>query len=478
MTRRPMDADEIRQAFLDLMVESGHVVLPRATLVPEDDPTTLFIGSGMQPLLPYLLGADHPAGTRLADSQTCLRVQDIEEVGDNRHTTFFEMLGNWSLGDYFKAEQIPQFWHFLTERVGLDPSRLYVSCFIGDAAHGIPKDDESAAIWTRLFAEAGISAGRAEVDTEQHAARVGVGEARIVFYGSKNWWCREGGPEDMPVGEPGGPDSEVFYLFPDVEHDPSYGEHCHPNCDCGRFIELGNSVFMAYVRTETGFAPLPRRNVDYGGGLSRIAAAAAGTSDIFRISLLWPIVERLQQVSGRAYADETLAMRVIADHLCGATFLAVDGVRPANKAHGYVLRRLVRRAVRFGLDLGLEDDLAELLVPTVAAVYETAYPEVAAHVDDVVAVLSREERAFRRTLRRGISHLHDYRDKGVTGAELFVLHDTYGFPVELSTEEARRSGIAVSDTWRDEFDAQMAAQRARSQRARPRPPGPGTGRHH
>ncbi|MGO4600164.1 alanine--tRNA ligase-related protein [Terrabacter sp. 2RAF25] len=470
--RRPMDADEIRDAFLEVMVEGGHVVLPRATLVPEGDPTTLFIGSGMQPLLPYLLGADHPAGTRLADSQTCLRVQDIEEVGDNRHTTFFEMLGNWSLGDYFKAEQIPQFWHFLTERVGLDPGRLYVSCFIGDAANGIPKDDESAAIWARLLTEAGLTADRVELDTEERAAQIGTGGARIAFYGKKNWWCREGGPEDMPVGEPGGPDSEVFYLFPDVQHDPAYGQHCHHNCDCGRFIELGNSVFMEYIRTESGFAPLPRRNVDYGGGLSRIAAAAADTSDIFRISLLWPLVERLQELTGKAYADETMAMRVIADHLCGAAFLAVDGVRPGNKTHGYVLRRLVRRAVRFALDLGLEHDLALLLVPTVATVYERAYPEVAERVDDVVAILSREERAFRRTLHRGISHLEDYRESGVTGAELFVLHDTYGFPVELSTEEARRKGIAVSDAWRAEFDAQMAAQRARSQQARPRTPGP------
>jgi len=459
-----MDADEIRQAFLDVMTGSEHVLLPRATLVPQDDPTTLFIGSGMQPLLPYLLGADHPAGTRLADSQTCLRVQDIEEVGDNRHTTFFEMLGNWSLGDYFKAEQIPQFWHFLTDRVGLDPGRLYVSCFIGDPANGIPKDDESAAIWTRLFAEAGLSAGQVEVDTEDRAAQIGTGGARIAFYGKKNWWCREGGPEDMPVGEPGGPDSEVFYLFPEVEHDPAYGEHCHHNCDCGRFIELGNSVFMEYVRTESGFAPLPRRNVDYGGGLSRIAAAAADTSDIFRISLLWPLVERLQELTGRAYDDETMPMRVIADHLCGATFLAVDGVRPANKAHGYVLRRLVRRAVRFALDLGFDGDLAHALVPTVARIYERPYPEVTERLDDVVAVLEREERAFRRTLRRGIAQLETHRGTGVTGTELFVLHDTYGFPVELSTEEARRKGIPVSEDWRAEFDQQMAAQRARSQR--------------
>jgi alanyl-tRNA synthetase len=457
-----MDADEIRSAFLDHLARHGHAVIPRARLVPDDDPTTLFTGSGMQPLLPYLLGAEHPRGRRLVDSQTCLRVQDIEEVGDNRHTTFFEMLGNWSLGNYFKDEQLPQFWRFLTDTVGLDPARLYVSCFIGDAANGIPKDDESAALWTRLFAEAGVSADQVEVDTEEHAAEVGTGGARVAFYGKKNWWCREGSADDMPVGEPGGPDTEVFYLFPHVEHDPAYGAHCHQNCDCGRFIELGNSVFMEYRRTETGFEPLPRRNVDYGGGLERIAAAAIDSPDVFRISLLRPIVERLEELSGRAYDDETLAMRVIADHLRGATFLAVDGVRPSNKAQGYVMRRLVRRAVRFAVDLGIDDNFFPHVVPTVAEVYATAYPEVAAAADEVVAVLAREEHAFRRTLRRGLERLESHRETGITGADLFVLHDTYGFPVELSTEVALTQGMSLSDGWREEFDEQMAQQRARS----------------
>ena len=460
-----MDADAIRGAFLDYMTEQGHVIIPRAPLIPKDDPTTLFTGSGMQPLLPFLLGAEHPAGTRLADSQTCLRVQDIEEVGDNRHTTFFEMLGNWSLGDYFKDEQIPQFWTFLTDKVGLDPARIYVSCFVGDPANGIPKDEESAAIWTRLFAEAGIAADQVEVDTEEHAAQVGTGGARIAFYGKKNWWCRGGKAEDMPVGEPGGPDTEVFYLFPHIEHDPAYGAHCHQNCDCGRFIELGNSVFMEYRRTETGFEPLPRRNVDYGGGLARIAAAALDTSDVFRIALLWPIVERLEELSGRTYEDDTHAMRVIADHLRGATFLAIDGVRPSNKAQGYVMRRLIRRAVRFAFDLGLQENFFPQIIPTVAGIYDVHYPEVKEHTDYVVAVLAKEEQAFRRTLRKGLKQLNGYRHTGVTGAELFVLYDTFGFPVELSTEDARRRGIAVSENWQAEFDEHMAAQRARSQQA-------------
>ena len=461
-----MKADEIRKAFLDFMVERGHVVIPRAPLIPRDDPTTLFTGSGMQPLLPYLLGEPHPLGTRLTDSQTCLRVQDIEDVGDNRHTTFFEMLGNWSLGDYFKDQQLRQFWTFITERVGLDPNRIYVSCFIGDPANGIEKDTEAADIWTELFTAAGVSADRAEVDTEENAAAVGTGGARIAFYGKKNWWCRGGKAEDMPVGEPGGPDSEVFYLYPGIEHDPAYGKHCHQNCDCGRFIELGNSVFMQYRRTATGFEQLPRRNVDYGGGLARIAAASIDTPDIFRIDLLWPIVAKLQELSGKSYEDETEAMRVIADHLRGATFLAVDGVRPSNKAQGYVMRRLIRRAIRYAFDLGLQENFLADIIPTIAGIYELHYPEVAEHSSEVVAVLVKEERAFRKSLRKGIKQLAGYRATGVTGMELFTLYDTFGFPVELSTEEARRGGIKVSDDWRAEFYAQMADQRARSQQAR------------
>lgn len=458
-----MKADDIRRTFLEYMAECGHVVIPRAPLIPKDDPTTLFTGSGMQPLLPYLLGEPHPKGTRLTDSQTCLRVQDIEDVGDNRHTTYFEMLGNWSLGDYFKDQQLHQFWTFIVEKVGLDPHRIYVSCFIGDEANGIPRDDEAAAIWTELFASVGASTDQVDLGTEEHAAEVGTDGARIAFYGKKNWWCRGGDAEAMPIGEPGGPDSEVFYLFPEIEHDPAYGEHCHQNCDCGRFIELGNSVFMQYRRTANGFELLPRKNVDYGGGLARIAAASMDTPDIFRIDTLWPIVARLQDLSGRTYEDETEPMRVIADHLRGATFLAVDGVRPSNKAQGYVMRRLIRRAVRYAFDLGLQENFFPEVIPTIAGIYEHHYPEVAEHRDEVITILVKEEEDFRRTLRKGIKQLKGYRRSGVTGAELFVLYDTFGFPVELSTEEARRTGISISDEWRAGFDAEMAAQRTRSQ---------------
>jgi alanyl-tRNA synthetase len=315
-----------------------------------------------------------------------------------------------------------------------------------------------------LFTAAGVSADQVDLDTEQRGAEIGSQGARINFYGKKNWWCRGGRAESMPVGEPGGPDSEMFYLYPQIEHDPAYGTHCHPNCDCGRYIELGNSVFMEYKRTETGFEPLPRRNVDYGGGLARIAAASMDSPDVYRINLLWPIVAKLEELSGRSYETDTEAMRVIADHLRGATFLAVDGVKPSNKEQGYVMRRLLRRAVRYAFDLGLQENFFPDIIPTVSGIYTDDYPEVAERSDTVVAVLVKEEKAFRRTLNKGIKQLRAYRD-GIGGAELFVLYDTFGFPVELSTEEARRRDIPLSDGWRAQFDARMAEQRARSQAA-------------
>ncbi len=460
-----MNAQQIRNAYLQFFKDRGHVVIDRAKLIPYNDPTTLFTGSGMQPLLPYLLGEQHPSGVRLTDSQTCLRAQDIEEIGDNRHTTFFEMLGNWSLGDYFKRDQLNWFWEFLTKEVKLDPIRIYVSCYIGDDAVGIPKDTESAAVWTEIFKSAGIDTTQLEIGTEENGAKIGGQNARISFYSEKNWWCRAGKAKYMPTGEPGGPDSEVFYLFPEVQHDPKYGEKCHVNCDCGRYIELGNSVFMEYVKTDNGFDKLPKQNVDYGGGLERIAAAALDVPDVFKISVMWPIVEKLQQISGKNYESHTNAMRVITDHLRAATFLAVDGVVPSNKEQGYVMRRLLRRAIRFAFDLGIEQNFLPEIVPVVADLYATDYPEVQAQRDAVIAVLVKEEKAFRQTLQKGLRELAKFADNGLTGTELFTLYDTYGFPVELSTEEAFKQDIKLSDNWRVEFDDKMAEQRARSQTA-------------
>ncbi|MFB2598965.1 alanine--tRNA ligase-related protein [Herbiconiux sp. P17] len=462
-----MDAHEIRNSYLAFLEERGHTVIARAPLVPRGDSSTLFNGSGMQSLLPYLLGESHPDGPRLTDSQPCVRAQDIDDVGDNRHTTFFEMLGNWSLGDYFKEEQIRQFFTFLVDVVGLDPSKIYVTCFIGDAENGIPRDDEAAGIWQKVFDERGVSNGVAEIGSQADGDARGVrpGE-RIFFYdGGENWWSRGGSLAGTPIGDPCGPDSEVFYDFGSEFQDASYGL-AHPASDGGQFMEIGNQVFMQYRRLDDGsFEELARRNVDFGGGLERIAAASIGSDDVFRISLLWPIIVALQDISGRSYEDETTSMRIIADHLRGATFLAVDGVRPSNKEQGYVMRRLLRRAIRLALSLGLTENFFSSIVPVIADLYATDYPEVAASRDEVIAVLVKEENAFRRTLEGGLLALSEYTGSTLTGADVFRLSDTHGFPKELSVEEARRLGIDVDDAWEVGFAEALEEQRARSRGA-------------
>jgi len=503
-----MNAQQIRQAYLDFCKKNGHVIVPRSLLVPLDDPTTLFTGSGMQPMIPYLLGEAHPKGTRIADSQTCLRAQDIEEVGDNRHDTFFEMLGNWSLGDYFKAEQLPWIFEFLTGIVGLNPSKLYVTCFIGSEEYNIPRDTESADILEKLFAEKGIKAGRADLGSEAAGYQRGIrpGE-RIFFYDDdKNWWWRGKQIKNMKVGEPGGATSEVFYEFDFVPHNTEYGPNCHPNCDCGRFVEIGNSVFMEYVKTEAGLEKLPKRNVDFGGGLERIAQAALDSPDIFKISIMWPIVEKLEELSGKKYDSHTTAMRIIADHLRSAAFLAVDGVVPSNKEQGYVMRRLVRRAIRQAFDLGVEQNFLEHIVPVVLGLYDADFPEVSTKKQEVIDILTKEEKVFRQTLRKGLQQfdkllpsdtapawyredegegiLHempnpghvldgtgksiscfDWNDNALTGKNIFVLYDTYGFPVELSKEEAFKRGIPETQESVQKFNELMQEQRERSQTA-------------
>jgi len=477
-----MNAQDIRNAYLQFFKDRQHAVIARAPIMLKDDPTTLFTGSGMQPMIPYLLGKSHPDGQRIVDSQTCLRAQDIDEVGDNRHTTFFEMLGNWSLGDYFKGEQIPWMFEFLTEIVKLDPTKLYITCFIGAPEYNIAKDTEAAEMWQKLFSEKGLSTGIADIGSEEDGYKRGIKEGERIFYydGSKNWWSRNGGPESTPVGDPCGPDSEMFYDF-GTPHDPEYGEFCHPNCDCGRFMEIGNNVFMAYRKVAEGqFEPLEKPNIDHGSGLERIAAAALNDPDVFKISLMWPIIEKLESLSGKTYESNTNAMRVIADHLRAATFLAVDDVKPANKEQGYVMRRLLRRAIRFAFDLGIEQNFFEELVPVIADLYHMDYPEVAAKREDVIATLVKEEKVFRQTLRKGLKEFEKMvekdwevqkldgqkeRKKIFMGDDAFKLHDTYGFPVELSKEEAWKRGIELAGDFDQDFQTSMNEQRARSQTA-------------
>lgn len=463
-----MNANEVRQKYLDFMKQHGHVEIQPAPSVLENDPTTLFTGSGMQPLLPYLLGQPHKDGVRLTDSQPCVRLQDIDDVGDPRHTTVFEMLGNWSLGDYFKEEQIRNFFIFLTQEVGLDPSKLYVTCFIGNEEYGIPRDDEAAKIWQTVFREAGIDAEIAEIGSAKVGDERGIkGNERIFFYDDKeNWWSRAGGIKETPIGDPCGPDSEVFYDFGEDKQDVEKYGKSHPASDGARFMEIGNQVFMQYRRNEDGsFSELEKKNVDFGAGLERITAASLDSYDVFQISSLKPILDRLEELSGKSYESNTADMRVIADHLRGAYILAAQGLKPSNKQQGYALRRLIRRAILKALNLGIEQDFLAGILPIIAENYKDLSSSILTHREEVLDTLQKEEQAFRRTIRRGLKELGKLKAQGLTGKELFMLQDTYGFPLELSVEEAYREDIQLSENWRAEFDAALAEQRNRSKTA-------------
>ncbi len=467
-----MNANEIRQKFLDFEVKHGHRIIPPAPLVLENDPTTLFTGSGMQPLLPYLLGQPHPEGTRLADSQPSMRLQDIEDVGDPRHTTVFEMLGNWSLGDYFKQEQIENFFTFLTEEVGLDPTKIYVTCFIGDEKYGIPKDTEAAEIWQKVFQKAGIEAKIAEIGSAEQGDKRGIkpGE-RIFFYDDKeNWWSRGGGIETTPLGDPCGPDSEVFYDFGEDKQDVAKYGQSHPASDGARFMEIGNQVFMQYKRNEDGtFTELEHKNVDFGGGLERITAASIDSFDVFKISLLKPIIDKIEEISHKNYENNTDEMRIIADHLRGAYLLAAQGLAPSNKAQGYALRRLVRRAVLKALDLGIGQEFLAEILPIIAENYQDLPDDILPNRGHVLEILTKEENAFRRTINKGMKELQKMAeadsDNEFTGRDLFKLQDTYGFPLELSVEEAYKLGINLSKDYQNEFEQALNEQRERSKTA-------------
>ena len=519
-----MDANTIRQKFLEFQEKRGHKVIQPAPLVLEGDPTTLFTGSGMQPLLPYLLGKEHPDGTRLCDSQPSMRLQDIEDVGDPRHTTVFEMLGNWSLGDYFKGEQIRGFFEFLTHEVGLDASRIYVTCFIGNEKYGIPRDTEAAEIWQKVFTEAGVEAKIAEIGSAENGDKRGIKPGERIFYydDHENWWSRGGGCDSTPIGDPCGPDSEVFYDFgAELQDEDKYGL-AHPASDGARFMEIGNQVFMQYKRNEDGsFSELKKKNVDFGAGLERITAASINSFDVFKISLMKPIIDKLEEISGKSYDNNTDEMRVIADHIRGAYLLAAQGLVPSNKTQGYAMRRLLRRAILRALDLGISSNFLAEIVPIVVDNYVDLPDSILTHREVALEVMLKEETVFRKTLNRGLKELRkmarvakpilsdarldfsstsyagtraepslqdepvrSVRNIGVeksnhvmhpkkqvsatralSGYDLFTLQDTYGFPFELSVEECYREGIELTENYREEFEQALKEQRERSQTA-------------
>lgn len=446
-----LSADTLRQKYLDFFQSKGHAIIPSASLLPENDPTTLFTGSGMQPMLPYLLGQPHPLGPRLANSQKCFRSSDIADVGDNRHTTFFEMLGNWSLGDYFKEEQIAWIFTFVVHELGMDPNRLFVTVFRGNPRFSLKKDETSIRIWKQMFAGVGIQA--LDVDSPE---KLGMQGGHIFSYDErKNWWSRAGIADNMPVGEPGGPDTEMFWDF-GVEHRlheaSMYKEQpCHVNCDCGRFMEIGNSVFMEYMKSSSEVLPLKQKNVDFGGGLERLLAAKQDNPDMFRIDLFAKALRTLEMMSNKQYGTEnkeTRAFRVILDHLRAATFLLSDGITPSNKDQGYFVRRLLRRAIRFSHSISIQDIFCGKVAASYISAYEKSYPQLVAKQDTILEAMEEEEKKFRKTLHDGLK-IFERIAKGknaastLSGEETFNLYQTYGFPFELTEELAAERNIAV-----------------------------------
>jgi len=415
---------QLRKKFAEFWKKNNHREIPAYPLIPNDS-TTLFTGSGMQQLVPNLLGVPHPLGKKLYNIQPCFRAQDIEEVGDNRHTTFFEMMGNWSLGDYFKKEHLTWFWKFLTEEIKLPKEKLYVTVFAGDKKNNLPPDEESIKIWKEL----------------------GIPDSKILKYGpEKNWWSRAGIPDNMPTGEPGGPDSEVFYEFTQVPHDKKFGEKCHPNCDCGRFLEIGNSVFMQYKKNSDGtFSDLPAMNVDFGGGLERILAASNNDPDVFKTDVFLKIILEIKKLSGSTYEDGNKSkIRIIADHLKGATFLIVGGVMPSNKEHGYVLRRLLRRSAikMYELTDGKTTDFAEIADSGVLATYDgTQGIERNKLHKIVIPIIAEEIKKFNLSITKGLKEIK--KIEKVDGKIAFDLYQNFGFPYELTEELFREKGQAI-----------------------------------
>jgi len=433
-----IDYKTFRNLFSEHLKSKGHVEIPSIPLVPKDDPTTLFTGSGMQQLVPYLLGEVHPLGTRLYNIQRCIRAQDIDEVGDNRHDSFFEMVGNWSLGDYFKKEQLSWLFGFLINDLKLDPHKLYVTVFKG--VDGIPEDTEPIEIWRQEFEKVGIKAD--------------IGNHINLYEG--NWWSRAGAPSNMPVGEPGGPDSEVFYEFTQVEHNKKFGETCHPNCDCGRFLEIGNSVFMQYKKMPDGtFSLLPKQNVDFGGGLERFIMAIENNPDMFETSLFSPIISAIEKITNLSYSDEKNkpTMRIIADHLKASVFLIKDGVLPSNKEQGYVLRRLLRRlTVKLRKILGKlpSPDEVAAISNEVLKIYEGIYFNSQEDIELVQPIISEEIKKFNVSLEKGVKQIE--KIPTINGKIAFDLYQSYGFPLEVTEELYREKGQHIDKT---EFTAEF-----------------------
>ncbi len=414
-----MDAQEMRETFVNFFKERGHAYISSASLIPENDPTVLFTTAGMHPLVPYLLGEKHPAGKRLVDFQKCVRTGDIDEVGDASHLTFFEMLGNWSLGDYFKKESIDFSYTLLTQVLGIKPEQLSVTAFAGDA--DAPKDEETAELW------------------KSH----GLTDEQIYFYPkSDNWWG--------PAGQTGpcGPDTEIFF----DDGRPKCGPNCGPSCHCGKFTEIWNNVFMQYNKNADGtFSPLKQKNVDTGMGLERILCILNKKKTVYDTQLFTPILEKIEELTGKKYGEndeDTRAFRIIADHMRAATFILGDGVVPAKIGQGYILRRLIRRSSRYMSKLGYEQPFMQKIAEVIVANYSKAYPELEANKDFIYNNINNEELKFHKAVMKGLRRFDQMvAENGdspiLNGETVFRLYDTYGFPIEMTVELAAEKGLKV-----------------------------------
>ena len=433
-------SSELRSMFLKFFKDHGHAVISSASVIPENDPTVLFTTAGMHPLVPYLMGAKHPAGKRLTDVQKCVRTGDIDDVGDFSHLTFFEMLGNWSLGDYFKEQMIPWSWEFLTspEYLGLPKDRLAFSVFAGDA--DCPRDEESAQLWRNC----------------------GVADDHIFFLPKENnWWGPAG------ITGPCGPDTEMFII---TDKEPC-GPDCSPACSCGRYLEIWNDVFMQYNKKADGtFEPLEQKNVDTGMGLERTICVLNGKKSVYETDLFADILKKISELSGKEYGSDemtTRAFRIIADHMRTATFIMGDdrGVSPSNVDQGYVLRRLIRRAVRYGMGIGMPEGFTGEVAKVIIEQYKDVYPELKRNEAFVLEQLSLEESRFARTLKQGNREfeklVEKVQDGQIDGVSAFHLYDTYGFPVEMTEELARERGLTVDmDGFHDCFRRHQATSQA------------------
>ena len=424
-TMKKMTSGELRSMWLNFFKSKGHAVIPSASVIPENDPTVLFTTAGMHPLVPYLLGSKHPAGTRLTDVQKCIRTGDVDEVGDASHLTFFEMLGNWSLGDYFKKEMIAWSWEFLTspEYLGLDKDKLAFTVFEGEG--DIPRDEEAANYWMEN----------------------GVKKENIYFLPREhNWWG--------PAGQTGpcGPDTEMFI----IKDQPPCGPDCSPACSCGRFLEIWNDVFMQYNKTADGqYVPMAKKNVDTGMGLESTVCTLNGCKTVYETDAFTNIIAKISELSGKHYDDDeatTKAFRIVADHLRTSTFIMGDprGVSPSNVDQGYVLRRLIRRAVRFGMGLGMPEGFTAEIGKVVINQYAEVYPELKQNENFVLEQFKLEETRFARTLRQGerefekaVSRMGE--NKVIDGVVAFNLYATYGFPIEMTRELAKEHGLTVDE---------------------------------